>query len=57
MAHPVMGRAGTAITTARAAGVPTAEVILGAALELSAINSNYKLGLVGLGLRLTLFFR
>ena len=33
MAHPVMGRAGTAITTGRAAGGPTAEVIPGAALE------------------------
>ena len=40
----VLGQVGTAITTARAAGVPTAEVILGAASETSAINSNYKLG-------------
>ena len=32
-AHPVMGRAGTPITTGRAAGVLTAEVIPGAALE------------------------
>ena len=50
MAHPVMGRAGTAITTGQAAGVPTAEVIPGAALELSAISKEYQLGLVGVRL-------
>ena len=49
-AHPVMGRAGTAITTGQAAGVPTAEVIPGAALELSAISNKYQLGLVGVRL-------
>ena len=38
-AHPVMGRAGTAITTGRAAGVLTAEVIPGAASELSATDA------------------
>ena len=37
-AHPVMGRAGTAITTGRAAGVLIAEVIPGAASGLFAIN-------------------
>ena len=56
-ALPALGRAGTAITTVQAAGVPTAEVIPGAALELSATThwQSYQL-LVGLGLRLAPFF-
>ena len=45
-----LGQVGTAITTARAAGVPTAEVILGAASETSAISKEYQLGLVGVRL-------
>ena len=50
LAHPVMGRAGTAITTVRAAGVLTAEVILGAASETFATDALQWPSIFGVGL-------